>query len=474
MDLNPHQLSFRDPSGRVFRRGNRILREVESSVEPILIDFIGTLAAQQLVTDGLLIGTRRLSEAEREEALPGSQALVVEHPAIPFPSYPYEWSSEMLLAAGRATLSLALRLLEQGRGLKDASAYNVLFDGYRPVFIDLLSVEQRQPGDSRWLPYAQFQRHFVLPLLASKHFGVSLAQSFLCNRDGLEPESLYPMMGFRRRLLPPFLGLVSLPTWFGERRRGYNAKLYKPAPSVSTEQARFVLSAALKHLDRQLRAGASTRVAPSTWSNYMLSKTYSDAAFEAKTRFVREALAHVCPKRVLDVGCNTGHFSRLSTEAGAGVVAIDIDPAVLDTLYRSAVESRLNILPLNVDLSLPTPPMGWRNQERASFLDRARGHFDMVLALAVLHHMLVTDRVPLDEALSCIADLTRDAVVIEFVEPADEMFRQIARGRDDLFAELTRERFEIACARRFEVVRRQGPLNGTRWLYLLRRKDHLA
>ena len=143
-------------------------------------------------------------------------------------------------------------------------------------------------------------------------------------------------------------------------------------------------------------------------------------------------------------------------------------------LTDSSVESRLNILPLNVDLSLPTPPMGWRNQERASFLDRARGHFDMVLALAVLHHMLVTDRVPLDEALSCIADLTRDAVVIEFVEPADEMFRQIARGRDDLFAELTRERFEIACARRFEVVRRQGPLNGTRWLYLLRRKDHLA
>ncbi len=472
--MNPLQLSFRDPDGRLFRNGGRILREVEPGAGAALIQFTESALGQQLVTGGGLIATRRLSDAEREQALPGSHSLVVEHPAIPFPSYPYEWSPEMLLAAGQATLGLALKLLDQDLGLKDASAHNVLFDSGRPVFVDVLSVERRQPGDSRWLPYAQFQRHFVLPLLASKYFGMSLPQTLLCGRDGLEPESLYPMVGVLRRLLPPFLGLVSLPTWLGQRRRGYDPGLYKHTPSADIERARFVFASTLAHLKRQLNAGAPNRSPVSTWSNYMQSKTYSDTAFETKTRFVKEALTEVEPKWVLDVGCNTGHFSRLAAGAGARVVAIDIDPAVVDAVYRGASTDRLEILPLNVDLSLPTPAVGWRNQERPSFLDRARGRFDLVLALAVLHHMLVTDRVPLDDALACLAELTRDAAVIEFVEPGDEMFRQLARGRDELFKDLTRERFEQACARHFDIIRSEGPLNGTRWLYFVRLRSGRA
>ena len=156
----------------------------------------------------------------------------------------------------------------------------------------------------------------------------------------------------------------------------------------------------------------------------------------------------------------------MAAKAGSQVVAIDYDEAVIDQSHRDAGAASLPILPLVADLARPSPALGWRNSEQASLLDRSRGRFDLVLALAVLHHMLVTDGIPLDEAIDLFASLSRDAAVIQFVAPADPMFRRIARGRDALYTFLTQEAFEASCARHFETVSRSGPLEGTRWLYL--------
>ena len=183
-----------------------------------------------------------------------------------------------------------------------------------------------------------------------------------------------------------------------------------------------------------------------------------------------QALADVKPARVLDVGCNTGHFSAMASRAGARVVALDGDAAVTGQVWRRAVAERLDIQPLVVNVARPTPATGWRYEECPSFLDRATGTFDCVLMLAVLHHVLVTERVPLDDVLRLAADLTRDAAIIEFVAPDDPMFRRIARGRDHLHAGLTRELFETACAPYFHIERSTRAEGATRALYLLRRK----
>jgi SAM-dependent methyltransferase len=373
----------------------------------------------------------------------------------------------MLLAAGRLTLRLARRLLEAGLGLKDASAYNVLFRWQRPLFVDVLSVERRSPGDCRWLPYAQFQRHFTLPLLVSRHHGVGLAHAFLGRPDGLEPEAVYALARPIRRLLPPFLGLVTLPTWLGRRRGGHDPAVYEQRREVHPDKARFILASLLRHLERQLEAAAPPGARASAWTAYMETKSYSDQGFLAKDAFVREALAEGRPERVLDIGCNTGHFSIAAARGGAQVVAIDPDPAVVGRLYADAVSAGLQVLPLVVDLARPSPALGWRNEERDSFLDRARGRFDMVLALAVLHHLLVSDRIPLDDVLALLAELTRHHAVVEFVSAEDPMFRRLSRGRDHLFSDLNREAFEAACGRHFRTLRSAGPIDGTRWLYLL-------
>src|SRR4029079_9111581 len=144
----------------------------------------------------------------------------------------------------------------------------------------------------------------------------------------------------------------------------------------------------------------------------------------------------------LDVGANEGHFSFVAARQGASVVAIDSDPVVTGKIWREAVRNQRDVLPLVVDLTRPTPALGWRNQECESFLDRAQGHFDLVMLLAVIHHMLVTERVPLDEILGLVEDLTREYALIEFVAPQNPIFARIVRGRENLYSHLTIAAFE--------------------------------
>ena len=200
------------------------------------------------------------------------------------------------------------------------------------------------------------------------------------------------------------------------------------------------------------------------------NNNYTPEHFGAKERFVQQVLAEHGSRAVLDVGCNTGHFSAIAARAGARVVALDYDPVVLGHVWRAARAEKLNILPLAVNLTRPTPGVGWRNRECAPFLDRARGKFDAVLMLAVIHHMLVTERVPLADILDLAAELTTNLLIVEFIAPQDSMFQRLVRGREELHKDLTPEVFETLSTRHFEVVRRQQVENTARTLYLLRKR----
>jgi SAM-dependent methyltransferase len=473
--------SFRDPAGQLFRLNGCVLRLVRSAGIQDVTAFLHSSVGQQLLQTGRVVGTEILDAARAQAALALSQgralavslhgALVLQHERIPFPSFPYEWPPEMLHTAGMLTLDLAQELLPEGLGLKDGTPYNVLFRGPRPVFVDLLSFERREPGDPAWLPYAQFVRTFLLPLLAHRHFGVPLAQSLLTRRDGLEPEEMYRWLTLWQKVRLPFLTLVSIPTWLTARRSQDDATLYRRRSLQNTEQARFIVGALLRRLRRTLQALTPLSCRRSDWSEYMASQQhYTPEQLSAKQSFVAHVLEECSPRHVLDAGCNTGYFSTLAARSGASVIAIDADPVVVGQVWRHACAEGLDIQPLVVNLTRPTPGVGWCNQECASFLERARGRFDAVFMLALIHHLLVTERIPLSHIMALAADLTRDLLVIEFIAPHDPMFRRLTRGRDALYQDLTPVLFESVCGQHFDIVRAQ-PLAGTsRHLYLLRKK----
>ncbi len=481
-DLASHNhplISFRDPSGRLFNVNGRILRVVNKSALPDVNAYLASNAARAFVEAGHVVNTHILDAAALTDLTTHFTGIVeetdlgmiVEHERINFPTYPYEWAPEMLYRAGYLTLELAERLLADGLGLKDATPYNILFRGPEPVFIDILSFERRDPKDPTWTPYGQFVRTFLLPLLVNRHFGLPLQQIFTSRRDGLEPEEVYRFCSPLQKLRPPFLTLATIPTLLGAKSWKAESDIYQKRSVNDPEKARFILDHVLRHLRRVLNNLEPRGGKSSAWSNYMTSdNSYSEDNFKAKHAFIEKIIEEFRPKRVLDIGCNTGHFSALAARNGSAVVAIDSDPAVVSTLYRNAREKSLNILPLVVDLTRSSPAIGWRNRECPAFLDRAYRAFDAVFMLAVIHHMLVTERIPLSEIVNLSAELTKDLLVIEFIAPDDPMFRRLTRGRCALFRSLTRGLFETICKQHYDIVRSQQLDSSSRWLYFMRKK----
>jgi 2-polyprenyl-3-methyl-5-hydroxy-6-metoxy-1,4-benzoquinol methylase len=472
--------SFRDPAGRLLIVGNRVLRIINKSAENDFDAFLASNVAKKFAAAGSLVRTDHHLDAGCEALLfddverrgfSSEAHSLVEHERIPFQSFPYEWSPEMLSAAAHLTLDLAESALAEGFGLKDATPYNILFRGPRPVFVDLLSFERRDERDPIWLAYAQFVRTFLLPLLANQYFGLRLDQLFLTHRDGLEPEEAYRLCSPLRKLSPPFLTLVSIPRWLAAQHTVSQENIYSKRRLDRAKQARYVLERLFKRLRRQLERVAQPNASRSEWLDYMRLSDDADVNYICqKQSFVEDALFEFRPRRVLDVGCNTGFFSRLAVRCGASVVAVDQDPAVIGELWRQSSAESLDILPLVVDLTRPSPSVGWRNRENPSFLNRARGAFDALLMLAVVHHMLVTERIPLEEIIDLAAQVTSDLLIIEFVAPDDPMFRRLARGRDHLFQDLTNETFRGACLKRFQIVRARQLARTSRWIYLLKVK----
>jgi SAM-dependent methyltransferase len=467
--------SFRDPCGFVVRIGGRILRIVTEQGKSDYLAFESSPTIGRMIREGSMVPTTRpavpgdCQEHISEVFEANSGSLLLEHEPISFPSLPYEWPAGMLHAAAALTIDLAIQLADEGLGLKDATPYNVMFRGPSPVFLDVLSVERRDPGDPIWLAEAQFVRSFLLPLAMCREFGMSPGEFLLANRDGLEPESVYRWLSGLQRLRSPWLSLVSIPAWLSRSNKSQENGLYRKKLLPDQERARYVLTARLKSLRRAL-AAVQPKPQSSTWSGYMCgNNNYSKEQFTWKETFVADAIRQHSPKRLLDVGCNNGYFSRIAARQGAETIAIDLDPVVVGQVWKSALEEKLNILPLVVNLSRPTPAVGWNNQECESFLDRARGRFDFVLMLAVLHHMIVTERIPLDEVLDTAADLTSGILLIEYVGPEDSMFRRLTRGRDELHRDFTVERFEAACRKRFQIIRSMALEGSARRLYLLRR-----
>jgi len=467
--------SFRDPDGFVFESGRRILRLVYPHAAADLRAFLGSGPARAWLADGKLVGSRILEDPSAGELPRQCQgrlprgALVVEHDPIPFRNFPYEWSPEMLHAAAYLTLELAMAANAEGFTLKDATPYNVMFHGPKPVFLDVLSFRPRQPLEPVWQPYGQFIRTFVLPLLAHRHFGLRLDEILLAHRDGIEPERIWELCPLYRLLWPPFLFSVTIPVLAGWRTGSSAAQRYSIPSARDSEEASFILDRLFARASRLL-SRISVRRRRTRSLRYTESTQQLDrAAFAKKEQFLKAALQRWSPATVLDLGCNTGHFSRLAAESGAEVLALDRDQDVVGAVWRTASASRSRILPLVVDIGRPPGACGWHNRECAAFLDRAHGAFDCILMLALMHHLLANEGVSLASILDLAAELTTRFAIVEYIDPADLLFQQVARGRGELHRGVTRESFEDAASQWFQIAATDD-VSPTRRMYALERR----
>ncbi len=477
-----HPASYRDPAGRLVNFGDRLLRIVNVEGTENALLFLNASSLAQFRAAGSLVSTRifggdaftdssltalQRGISERNE----SEPLVLEHERLQFVSYPYEWSPEMLAAAGDLTLDLAESLLNEGLGLKDATPFNIVYKGPQPVFVDALSVERRDDLDPIWLPMAEFERTFIYPLLARKYCGLSLAKCFGWGRDGLEPEQMSALAGPIRRWLPPFLGSATLPTLLNGSAGKKGEALYTPIRSKTGSEAKFILQRTFRRLRRALHAATPAPDRNSPWIGYQSEDChYSEPDHRAKHGFVSRVLRELQPPTVLDLGANEGEYSLLAAELGARVVAVDKDDAVSGRLWTQAKRQSAWILPLTIDLAAPSPSTGWQNLECLSFPTRAGEQFECVMALAFVHHLAISTCLPLESIVAGLAQMTKRWLILELIDTADPKYRQILRGRrQPSIGEGTA--VEDIIRRHFRIMQSLPICGGNRRLYALRRNS---
>lgn len=447
--------TFRDPAGSLRFEPNRVLRRVRETQATAALSFLRSDLAQEWIAQG------RLIESEFLDSHDG--VLTLEHPRVFFPSYPWEWAPSAWVSAAELTLDLCEALLKRGWILKDATPLNVLFRGTQPIFVDVLSVERRDPESPVWLAYGQFVRTFLLPLAAQKYLGWPLSAS-MQRRDGYEPADLAPYLGKVQRWREPFRSLVTMPLMLEKNGAGAAARAAraKQTPEAALATLRRNLSALRRHL-RLVQPEQHS----SQWSGYpQNSDHYGEDDQRLKRAFVRDALELARPKRVLDLGANTGVYSRIAADSGAEVVGWDTDLEAAEQNWREAQQSQSPVKTLIANPARPTPSMGWRNAENVGLLERARGQFDCLLMLGLIHHLLLSEQIPLAEIVALLGELTTRWAVVEWVPASDPRYMDLMRGRDDLYGRLDEADFAAAVEPHFTIARRE-PLPNGRVLFLL-------
>jgi ribosomal protein L11 methylase PrmA len=447
--------SFRDPSGFLFERDGTLFRQVNLAYKADYDRLLESGLDRSLIEDGCVIPH---VEVDEEPSDPRSAYKVLQPERVPFISYPYEWCFGQFKAAALLTLGLQRRALERGMSLKDASAFNVQFLGGRPIFIDTLSFESYREG-TPWVAYRQFCRHFLAPLALMGRTDVRLNQLFRPSIDGISLELASRLLPWRTRLDPRLLIHIHL--------HAGAEKAYSGGDRVSTPRP-FSMRALMGLVDNLEAAVQSLTWKPrgTEWAEYYDETNYTDAATDRKLALVGEFLDDARPRTVWDLGANTGRFSRLAAGRGASTVAFDVDPACVERNFREAVaRADRNVLPLWMDLTNPSPALGWDHSERSSLLDR--GPADLAMALALVHHLAISGNVPLRRVASFLRRACR-ALIIEFVPKGDSQVRRLLASRVDIFDDYNREGFEASFAEHFAIERAEPIVESERTLYLMR------
>ena len=453
--------SFRDPESRVFYSGDEVYR----ALSPDGLSDFQALQQTGLLDDARVVGTELAPDTGALRGLLVHEpAAVLRHERIPFVSYPYEWTFSMLKDAALLQLDLLLAALDHDLVLKDATPYNVQFKGARPVFVDIGSFERIREGEP-WVGYRQFCMLYLYPLLLQAVKGVPFQPWLRGSIDGITPAQMRGLLSFRDRFRRGLFTNVFLHARLEER--------YADRPEETKREVKRVFKKELFVANvrkmRKLVERLSWEPPSGVWTAYGERNTYTDDDARRKDDFVREVATSRDWNLVWDIGANNGRYSRIAAEGARTVVAVDADQGPVELLYRDLTgDGNERILPLTMNLADPSPGLGWRGLERKPLAERGRP--DLVLALALVHHVAISANVPVTEFVGWLASLG-SALVIEFLTREDPMVKKLlAPKREGLHPDYELGFFERTLNESFEVERSERLESGTRVLYFARPK----
>ena len=441
--------SFRDPASHVVFDGERVLR---------LLDDRGLEAWQQLesstffsnaVESGRLISTTQIDD------VPDGAVGALQHPRIPFVSYPYEWTFSMLKDAALLQLDLLAEALAAGITIKDATPFNIQFVEGNPVFIDIGSFEKYRDGEP-WIGYRQFTRQFLFPLMLRAWADLPFQPWLRGDMEGPTAGDMKQILSGGKRLKPSALMHVSLQARMEERMSGASVRSDLKDAGFSAD----LILANVRKL-RSLIESLTWDHGVEGWSEYQ-SCDHVGRDRETKAEFLRGALARSNPKRVIDLGANDGYFSVIAAEGGSLAIAVDGYEPVLEELYRTGHGE--NIAIVVSELTNPSPAQGWAGQERPALMDRAKP--DHVIAYGVIHHLIYTASIPPVTVLNWLRSFDVPTT-LEFVSPDDEMVAKLTANKLELELHPGRSEaeFRVLLDRNFSIRQEHALEGGTRVIF---------
>ncbi len=456
MNLTKLSSSFRDPSGFLFTIEKEIYRQVNEIYKEEYNYFIDSGLYETLVRAALLIPHE---ESNIKFPHPETGYRILKPEKISFISYPYEWCFSQLKDAALTTLKIQRMALDHEMSLKDASAYNIQFQNGRPIFIDTLSFEKYHEGKP-WVAYRQFCQHFLAPLALMSRKDIRLNQLLKIYIDGVPLDLASSLLPLKTRFKFSLLTHIHLHAKTQMRYAGQTAK--KQNPKLS----RMGFIGIINSLESAVK-GLKWDPQGTEWSNYYQNTNYTPDGFEHKKQIVQKYLFKSNPRTVWDIAANTGHFSRLASDNEINTISFDVDPAAVEKNYLHVVSSGENIiLPLVSDLTNPSPGLGWQNEERMGFMER--GPADTLLALALIHHLAISNNLPFSKVVDFIRQICK-WLIIEFVPKTDSQVQRLLATRKDIFPNYTEEAFEKEFERYFAVRDKIQIKESERILYLMRK-----
>ena len=445
--------SFRDRSGFLFYYENEIYRIINFSYKKQYEKFMNSELYQKLEEKNLIITHSEIENLD----IDCDYYKIIKPEKIPFISYPYEWSFSQLKDAALLTLRIQKAAMKYGMTLKDGSAFNIQFHNGHPIFIDTLSFEIYEEGQI-WKPYKQFCQHFLAPLalISKKDVRLNLlSKTFI---DGIP-------IDLAAKLLPKTtfgnFGLMAHIHAHAKSQKHYEDKDAKIKQKTFSKRSFEGLIESLKSSIEKMTWNEDN----TEWGDYYSDTNYTEKSFEEKKQFISLAIDQVKPKLVWDMGANTGVFSRLASTKGINTISYDIDPLAVEKNYLSSSQnSEQNILPLILDLTNPSSGIGWNHDERMSIIQR--GPADMVFALALVHHLAISNNVPLNKLAEFFSQISK-FLIIEFVPKSDSQVKRLLLTRDDIFENYDEKNFEIEFSKFFKIINSKKILDSERTIYIM-------